>query len=416
MENLLSRVEAFLSEKEIEASDELVFLINTCIKPPVPVNKEDIYVRAMYLVSDQVNTFGGCFPLDEHPKLAELLVDSPVLIGHSKERLPVARNFKADLVKKGDVNWVKVYFYWLKNSPEAGSLKANIDHGIYKECSIGFSFEFPECSICGEDMRRCQHIPFRTYEKEDGQKTQAFYNYRNIIKVHETSLVYRGAVFGTSMTNELYLFQKHDCADGVCRFKRAYKESILESLKKAGIEKEVRLAGDIEEKGYSDNKIELFCENSLEEMVLSSIPQIFKDRICFVSEERIEKDKTQSSRFILTQIPFSKQNHPEENKVECNLILEAEKVTTAICVHRLDREKLEKGRRFLCDFKDFSRMIESESGEVLDTGEYQAIEGNKDFFKFKFEGKVLKGIYLARKIRLKAKGRWMLYKRMSGVI
>lgn len=413
MENLLSRVEAFLSEKEIEVSDELVFLINTRIKPPVPVNKEDIYIRAMYLVSDQINSFGGCFPLDEHPKLAELLVDSPVLIGHSKEKLPIARNFKADLVKKDEVNWVKVYFYWLKNSPEADSLKENIDHGIYKECSIGFSFEFPECSICGEDMRRCQHIPFRTYEKENGEKTQAFYNYRNIIKVHETSLVYRGAVFGTSMTNELYLFQKHDCADGFCKFKRAYKESILESLKKAGIEKEVKLAGDIEEKGYSDNKIELSCENSLKEKVLSSIPQIFRERVCFVSEAKIDLEKFQSSRFILSQIPFSEQNHPVENKVECNLILEGEEVTTAICVHRLDMEKLEKRRRFLCDFRDFSRTIESESGEVLDAGEYQTVEGNKDFFKFKLEGGILKGVYLVRKIRLENQERWLFFKRMS---
>ncbi len=411
MENLLSRVEAFLSEKEIEVSDELVYLINNRIKPPVPVNKEDIYIRAMYLVSDQVNSFGGCFPLDEHPKLAELLVDSPVLIGHSKERLPIARNFKADLVKKDEVNWIRVYFYWLKNSPEADSLKENIDHGIYKECSIGFSFEFPECSICGEDMRRCQHIPFRTYEKENGQKTQAYYNYRNIIKVHETSLVYRGAVFGTSMTNELYLFQKHDCADGVCKFKRAYKESILESLKKAGIEKEVKLVGEIEEKGYSENKIELFCEKHLEEKVFSSIPQVFRNRVIFVSEKNVDLEKIQPSRFILSHRPDSVQKHPEEKTLDCNLKFEGEEVSTALCIPGLDMEKLEQGRRFLCDFKNCSENMETESaGEILDTGEYQTIEGSKDFFKFKLEGEILNGTYMVRKIRLKDKERWMFYK------
>ena len=99
MENLFGKIEACLAEKEIEVSDDLVFLINARIKPPLPVKKEDVYIRAMYLVSDQVNSFGGCFPLEEHPKLAELLVDSPVLVGHSKERLPRARNFKADLVE-----------------------------------------------------------------------------------------------------------------------------------------------------------------------------------------------------------------------------------------------------------------------------------------------------------------------------
>ena len=426
MENLLGRVEAYLSEIEIEVSDDLISLINIRIKPPIPVKKEDIYIRAMYLVSDQVNSFGGCFPLDEHPKLAELLIDSPVLIGHSKERLPIARNFKADLVKKDEVNWIKVYFYWLKNSPEADSLKENIDHGIYKECSIGFSFEFPECSICGEDMRRCQHIPFRTYEKENGQKTQAFYNYRNIIKVHETSLVYRGAVFGTSMTNELYLFQKHDCADGVCKFKRAYKESILESLKKAGIEKEVKLIGEIEEKGYSENKIELFCEKHLEEKVLSSIPQVFRNRVIFVSEKNVDLGKIQPSRFILSHRPDSVQKHSEEKTVDksftthrdgYDLKFEGEEVSTALCIPGLDMEKLGKGRRFLCDFKDFSKNIESESAsrststrEVLDVGEYQTIEGSKDFFKFKLEGEILNGTYMVRKIRLKNKERWMFYK------
>lgn len=74
MENLLGRIEACLAEKEIEVSDDLVFTINTRIKPPLPVKKEDIYIRAMYLVSDQVNSFGGCFPLDEHPKLGSVLI------------------------------------------------------------------------------------------------------------------------------------------------------------------------------------------------------------------------------------------------------------------------------------------------------------------------------------------------------
>jgi len=438
MENLLGKVEAFLSEKEIQVSEELVFLINTRIKPPLPVKKEDIYIRAMYLVSDQVNSFGGCFPLDEHPKLAELLIDSPVLVGHSKERLPIARNFKADLVKKDGANWVKVYFYWLKNSAEANTLRENIDHGIYKECSIGFSFEFPECSICEEDMRRCQHIPFRTYQKESGEKAQAYFNYRNIVKVHETSLVYRGAVFGTSMTNELYLFQKHDCADGVCKFKRVYKGSILESLKKAGIEKEVKLVGEIAEKGYSESKIELLCQKNLEEEVLSSLPQVLRNRVCFVMDKGVGKsteissNKFQPLKFFLTCGSVSGQNQPEVKIEDCHLRFQltsnpsarAESISApkrTLCICGLDLKKLEQGRRFLGDWfkdglaKDHTdlKMHSHNTGEVLDTGECKIIEETKDLFSFKIEGEILKGIYLLRKIKLKDEERWLFYKKRS---
>ena len=221
MEELLAYVGAELKKPEEEISDELVFLINSRIKPPQPVTKDDIFVRTMFLISDEVNFYGGCFPLEELFNIANLVIDSPVMVGHTKEKLPIARNFKAEVVQKEGKNWLKVWFYWLKSARDASSLKENIDHGIYKECSLGFVFEFPQCSICGEDMRKCQHIPFKTYPAEKGQgsrvkeEAEAYFNYRNITRVMETSLVYRGAVPNTSMSDELWLYQKgrKNCGD-----------------------------------------------------------------------------------------------------------------------------------------------------------------------------------------------------------
>jgi hypothetical protein len=40
----------------------LVALINANIKPPTPVGEGDVYIRAMYIVSDAINAFGGRFP------------------------------------------------------------------------------------------------------------------------------------------------------------------------------------------------------------------------------------------------------------------------------------------------------------------------------------------------------------------
>jgi len=96
--------------------------------------------------------------------------------------------------------WLAVHFYWLAESDGAGNLLKNIDGGIYKEVSAAFLFELPECSICGRDVRICEHIPFRRYAIPNGSLQPAFFWYRNVTKLLETSLVYRGAVPGTKIT------------------------------------------------------------------------------------------------------------------------------------------------------------------------------------------------------------------------
>lgn len=196
------RITARLAEPECPVRPELVHKINRNINPPSPVEASDVHIRAMYVVSDQVNSFGGRFPVSEHRRLADLLVDSPVLAGHRKDKLPLGRTFHAEPVTVDGVRWVKAYFYWLRSANGAESLRENIDGGVYKECSIGFTFSFAECSICGEDIRLCEHEPLESYGSGDDASTCHF-NYRKIERVLETSLVYRGATPGTSVTREL---------------------------------------------------------------------------------------------------------------------------------------------------------------------------------------------------------------------
>ena len=79
MEELLAHVGAELKKPEEEISDELIFLINSRIKPPRPVTREQIFIRTMFLVSDEINSYGGRFPLEELHRIAELVIDSPVM-------------------------------------------------------------------------------------------------------------------------------------------------------------------------------------------------------------------------------------------------------------------------------------------------------------------------------------------------
>ena len=204
MAESIGKITAHLAEPIEKISEEIISLINENIKPPDAVGPGDVFVRAMYVVSDEINSFGGRFPAEEHSRLAALLIDSPVLIGHRKDKLPVARNFHSRLVTRDGSQWVKCYFYWLKNAEGAENLKHNIDGGIYKECSISFIYLLPECSVCGEDIRDCDHRPLQQLST-NGSKHIVHFNYRQIERVLETSLVYRGAQQNTAVTKELDL-------------------------------------------------------------------------------------------------------------------------------------------------------------------------------------------------------------------
>ncbi|GEM_PF-1004969 len=185
-----------------QTADDLPSIANQLLKPNIPISNENTYFRVMYIASDKVNSFGGRFSEAEMIKLTELIPGSPVMVGHRRDQLPIARNFYADFTTDDeDTKWVRSYFYWMKDSEGAESLKLNIDSGIYRECSLSFSYTYPECSVCGEDIRKCPHIPLDYYSAPDGSSQQVFYYYRGIKKVIELSLVYRGAVPDTKITS-----------------------------------------------------------------------------------------------------------------------------------------------------------------------------------------------------------------------
>jgi len=183
--------------------DRLTFLvekINEVIKPPKKASVENVNIRAMYVVNDLVNCHGGRFRRDDLAVLRDLICDTPVLVGHNRSGAPLARTFHAELEDKDGVTWLKSYFYWPKeNDSVQDDLLIKIDSGLLKECSISFTYTFPECSVCGEDMRRCPHdIDFARLDI-----SHPHFIYNGITQVLETSLVYKGSVKGTYITDKL---------------------------------------------------------------------------------------------------------------------------------------------------------------------------------------------------------------------
>ena len=54
----LGRITARLAEPTEKPPDHLIDLLNDNINPPSALTDDDVYIRAMYIVSDEVNSYG----------------------------------------------------------------------------------------------------------------------------------------------------------------------------------------------------------------------------------------------------------------------------------------------------------------------------------------------------------------------
>lgn len=195
-------IDSLSVSKPAERIDFLVDLINKSINPPRKAAADNVNIRVMFIVNDRVNSHGGRFRRSDLEVLSRLIVDTPVLIGHNRAGAPLARNFHAELESKGDAVWLKCYFYWPRvPDGETDKLLEKIDSGVLKECSISFTYTFPECSECGQDIRNCSHnIDLNNIHNRD---SATHFIYGGISEVLETSLVYKGSVKGTYLSDKL---------------------------------------------------------------------------------------------------------------------------------------------------------------------------------------------------------------------
>jgi len=177
-------------------TDEDVRIINSLSNPPpVPVSERDIYVRRCRLAGDAVDAYHGCFRTEDLHKLLALLQGAPLLVGHDKRTLGVARFFGGSVEERDGHRYIVPRFYWLRSHSSAEDLRVAIDGGLYAEASLSFCYEKPTCSVCGQDIRQCEHLP-----GSPGENEPIFYYYDNVVAVLEGSLVYRGAEPGTGFS------------------------------------------------------------------------------------------------------------------------------------------------------------------------------------------------------------------------
>ena len=180
--------------------------IHSLSNPPlVKLSAEEIHVRRCRLASDAIDSRFGRFRTKDIPRLLELVQGAPVLVGHDRRTLGVARFFGGRIEQRDEVSWLVPKFYWPRAHSKAQDLRVMIDSGVYNEASIAFVYKTPTCSICGEDLRSCAHWPGREYDNQ-----LCFFYYDGVERVTEGSLVYRGAAPGTGIELNLESSAKPD--------------------------------------------------------------------------------------------------------------------------------------------------------------------------------------------------------------
>ena len=153
-----------------------------------PLNAEEFAVFTLDLCHNRIDRHFSRFPEDELEKINRMVVGRPLMERHDlRGSLPRGTFFRSRLHNDAAQISVRPDVYVLRTRDNE-SFILNIEGGVYRETSIGFSFQTPECSICSRDLRTCDHIPGRTYGDAMCHSVM-----RNVLEVIEGSVVASGS-------------------------------------------------------------------------------------------------------------------------------------------------------------------------------------------------------------------------------
>lgn len=128
-----------------------------------PLTLDDIAVFTLDLCNNAVDRHFSRFPDEELERINTLIVGRPLMERHDlRGSLPRGTFFRSRLHRDGDTLSVRPDVYVLRTQDNADFIR-NIEGGVYRETSIGFAFRTPECSVCGQHISTCGHIPGRDY-------------------------------------------------------------------------------------------------------------------------------------------------------------------------------------------------------------------------------------------------------------
>lgn len=153
-----------------------------------PLAPHEYAVFELDLCHNQIDRHFSRFPDQELETINRLTPGRPLMERHDlRGSLPRGRFFLSRLCREDSRLYVRPLAYVLRAEANRDFI-FNIEGGVYRETSIGFSFQTPECSICGRDLRLCDHVPGRTYGAN-----RCHFIMRGVLEVIEGSVVPAGS-------------------------------------------------------------------------------------------------------------------------------------------------------------------------------------------------------------------------------
>ncbi len=125
---------------------------------------EQVYVFSLRLCDDQIDRDGERFDTAALPALAKLFIGKTGIVDHRwSSDGQVARIFETQVVKDGDVSYIKAWAY-IRRGGNAEEIIADIEAGIKKEVSVGCAMGQAVCSVCGKEYGSCGHQKGEYYD------------------------------------------------------------------------------------------------------------------------------------------------------------------------------------------------------------------------------------------------------------
>ena len=145
------------------------------------------------LANDQIDRHLSRFPIEELRKIDRMIIGKPLMINHdmpgpgNRGSLPRGTFFQSRIVEGLGRTVVRPSAFVLRGHGDDNFI-AHIEGGVYRGTSVSFNLDFPQCSTCLEDIRRCRHMPGEEIDRE-----VCHVILREITSVNEGSIVPLGS-------------------------------------------------------------------------------------------------------------------------------------------------------------------------------------------------------------------------------
>jgi hypothetical protein len=206
---------------------------------------DEVYVGECDLCNDRVDRTFEWFPVPMLRQFAASAQGKSLLAGHDYRSLPLGLWYDAGLRGENGTTLLHAKYYVVKTEENA-HLRAQLDGGVYRHASIGFTAEDLVCDLCGASLyglngRLCNHRPGRTYAV-DGAERAATYHYAGRGEMVEESIVYLGCQHDA----EMRAAESQKSFDGIVLPRRAGVDELMnadDALLRDAVE---RALGDLE--------------------------------------------------------------------------------------------------------------------------------------------------------------------------